>query len=380
MKKHFTRLCLLLALTLALGLAATLGVAAKTITASPESTADSTAESAPAEEAPATNTDPASALPLSGKDTRGQAEMGKSLWYRFDLAEAGGIMFFIQSRQDPWNGYSTVWTAKVYAADGESPLKSASIRGAWHLTAFTVGDLQPGTYYVKVTAQKTSDPFDISAVALCPSAIPQYTDDTAPVVSEGKTVIAASRGVYFVKLYDGEAVLGYYKPANDWPMPCLIGEDERAVAYAASSTGTVWEGEACTYKGRDLYCTKAGSHTTYDSEKGVYFPDIPNTDNIFLSESSGDRVKDIMKQSEKSDTAVATEGVLLKIAPFIGIPLGILVIVGAVIFYNKRIKDIEVIPDGPSSPRVPTQQEREDMEAMQTTNANNPTWHPDTRE
>ncbi len=261
----------------------------------------------------AEDTQPVSTDSLSGEGITDHLETAEQInRYSFTLPEDGGAMLFVQSHQENWNGYTYSWHATIYDTDGTTVLDQVQIRGATHLTTRTLNDLKAGTYYVDIsTAADTSnplmsgfakDPYEISFVALVPSAVPQYEKDTVGTVSKGKEIICVRDGVYFIKMFDGPARVALQKNRNSEYLPVLVGETQESVAYIISTTGSIVEAsnwQAVKYDGKEYYYSFNSDIQNFsDPESSLV--DSP----LYVTESAEHIVKNILEHEK----AVAAGG------------------------------------------------------------------------
>ncbi len=202
-------------------------------------------------------TEPAAVLPLDSQQVEDHLEVPEQVnWYSFALPEAGGALLMIQSLQENWNGYTYSWNVTVYAADKETVLGQAQVRGAWHMTPLSIDGLEAGTYYVAISTAASmtnplmsgfaDDPYRLTLTKLIPSAIPAREAGSVATLTKAGEIICAIDGTYFVKLHDGEAKAALRENTYNAIVPVLVGESKESVQYVVSGSGQVAGSETHT--------------------------------------------------------------------------------------------------------------------------------------
>lgn len=81
-------------------------------------------------------------------------------WYSFEMNEPGDAELIINGLQIQWDGYTSHWSATIYAPDMQTVLAEDTARGyndEYNLpTQFSLLDLEIGTYYIRVSSASRS--------------------------------------------------------------------------------------------------------------------------------------------------------------------------------------------------------------------------------
>lgn len=225
-------------------------------------------------------------------------------WYQITLTEKGMAVIAIQSLQENWNGYTYNWHAAVYAADKKTLIKETGVRGYNYTTLLATGELEAGDYYLRVGTVSASNPlmagftdkdYRVTATIAYASLQIEGSVEQTKTVSKAGEVICAIDGEIFVKLNDGEALVGLYRNPKGAIVPMLVSKEQTAASYMVMSTGVVAEGWS-TPTDEGYYYSQADSIEAYSEEYRWVTDDLPLFFTDTQSQACADVADAILKQ------------------------------------------------------------------------------------
>lgn len=218
-------------------------------------------------------------------------------WYKITLTEKGMAVIAIQSLQEHWNGYKYNWHASVYAADKKTLIKETGVEGYNYTTLLATGELEAGDYYLRIGTVSSSNPlmagftdedYRVSATIAYASVQNEGSIGQTKTVSKAGEVICAIDGEIFVKLNDGEALVGLYRNPKGTIVPMLVSKEQAATSYMVMSTGVVAEGWSTPTK-EGYYYSQADSIEAYTEEYRWGTDDLP----LFFTGAQGQACADV---------------------------------------------------------------------------------------